>query len=236
MRERIIQLWFASLAIFLASCASNESDTIIYSGSDEVIQTEEGPLSNSDPFVRQRILADMLYEARLAYEDNRLMSPAGRNAYDGYRMILDFDPDNEIARQGIRDIVTRYVELVDAATQLRQYDNAESYLNRAARIGENSEAVTQARQRLEQARSIQMDVFDLDIEQLSKRSLEMMVELGEIGQHIRAREATFLINARTDEEGRWIYKIMREAVGGYRLRGNIGIAAQPSIQVVVPGS
>ncbi len=37
-----------------------------------------------------------------------------------------------------------------------------------------------------------------------------MVKLGEIGQHIRNLEATFLINARTDEEGRWIYKIMRK--------------------------
>ena len=76
----------------------------------------------------------------------------------------------------------------------------------------------------------------MDDEALTERSLQTMVKLGEIGQHIRNLEATFLINARTDEEGRWIYKIMREAVGGYRLRGNIGIAEQPSIQVVVPGS
>jgi len=132
--------------------------------------------------------------------------------------------------------VLRYVELADAATQLRQYDNAENFLNRAVRIDGNNKAVADARDRLERARNIQMDIFTLDGEALTERSLQTMVKLGEIGQHIRNLEATFLINARTDEEGRWIYKIMREAVGGYRLRGNIGIAAQPSIQVVVPGS
>ncbi len=234
------------LVIMLASCAGNESASIVYSGSNESkpdatdSDTQggaslEGPLSNiSDPFVRQRILADMLYEARLAYEDNRLMSPAGSNAYDGFKAILDFEPDNEVALQGIRDIVMRYTELADAATRLGQYDSAQSYLNRAAGIGVNTGVIADARQRLEQARETRMEIFDLDPDALTSRSLEMMVELGDIGQHIRNIEAVFLINARTDEEGRWIYKIMREAVGGSRLRGNIGIASEPSIQVVIP--
>ncbi len=230
----------------LVSCAGNEGASIVYSGSDESRSDAtdsdaggdvslEGPLSNiSDPFVRQRILADMLYEARLAYEDNRLMSPAGSNAYDGFMAILDFEPDNEVALQGIRDIVVRYTELADAATRLGQYDSAQSYLNRAAGIGVNAGIIADARQRLEQARETRMEIFDLDPDALASRSLEMMVELGDIGQHIRNIEAVFLINARTDEEGRWIYKIMREAVGGSRLRGNIGIASEPSIQVVIP--
>ncbi len=231
--------------IMLASCAGNESATIEYSGSDSEADdtssdvggagTLEETLSNiSDPFVRQRILADMLYEARLSYEDNRLMSPAGNNAYEGFRAILDFEPDNAVALQGIRDIVVRYTELADAATRLGQYDSAESYLNRAAGIGVNSAVISNARQRLKQARETRMEIFVLDPDALTSRNLEIMVELGDIGQHIQTIEAVFLINARTDEEGRWIYKIMREAVGGARLRGNIGIASEPSIQVVIP--
>ena len=233
------------LLIMLASCAGNDSGIIVYSGSDGSADATgsdaDGPesleetLGNiSDPFVRQRILADMLYEARLAYEDNRLLSPAGNNAYEGFRAILDFEPDNEVALQGIRDIVVRYTELADAATRLGQYDSAESYLNRAAGIGVNFGVITDARQRLEQARKTRMEIFVLDPDALTSRSLEIMVELGDIGQHIRNIEAVFLINARTDEEGRWIYKTMREAVGGSRLRGNIGIASEPSIQVVIP--
>ena len=90
--------------------------------------------------------------------------------------------------------------------------------------------------RLAQARDIDMDVFALDAGQLSNRGLEIMVERGEIGQYSRDREAVFLINARTDEEGRWIYQTMRQAVGGYRLRGNIAVDNVPSIQVVIPKS
>ena len=81
-----------------------------------------------------------------------------------------------------------------------------------------------------------MQVFELDEQGLSEQSLEMMAQLGEIGEFIRDREATFLIFARTDEEGRWVYRIMREAVGGYRLRGDIAVDSNPSIQVVLPQS
>jgi len=228
---------FAALLVLLMSCASDDAGETVYPGSSKEQPGQESePTASNDPFVRQRILADMLYEARIAFEDNRLMSPAGNNAFDGFRAVLDFEPDNKVALQGIRDIVLRYVELADAAIQIRQYDNAEMFLNRAARIGENTAAVADGRQRLVQARKIQMDIFELDAEQLDGRGLDIMVELGEIGQYIRNREATFLINARTDEEGRWIYKIMREAVGGHRLRGNIAVASEPSIQVVVPQS
>ena len=225
------------LILLLTSCASNESDPVVYSpGIPEVPQTEEGPLSNSDPFIRQRIMADMLYEARLAYDDNSLMSPAGNNAYDRFRAVLDFDPENIVALQGVKDIVIRYVALADEAIQSRQYDNAESLLSRASLIDQSEVTIAEAHQRLEVARQIRMQVFDLDEQGLTERSLELMAELGEIGEFIRDREATFLIFARTDEEGRWVYRIMREAVGGYRLRGDIAVDSNPSIQVVLPQS
>ena len=235
MTQRITSALF--LILLLASCASNESDPVVYvPGVPEVPQTEDGPLSNDDPFIRQRIMADMLYEARLAYDDNRLMSPLGNNAYDGFRAVLDFDPENVVALQGIEDIVIRYVALADEAIQSRQYDNAESLLNRAELIDQTEVTIADARQRLEVARQIRIQVFALDEQGLSERSLELMVELGEIGQFIRDREATFLIYARTDEEGRWVYRIMREAVGGYRLRGDIAVDSNPSIQIVLPQS
>lgn len=249
MKNTILKFSVIAVFLILASCASRESGTTIYSGStdqdgnnssDTVLQegelSLEELLSGSDPFVRQRILADMLYEARMAYEDNRLMSPPGNNAFEGFRAILDFEPDNEVALQGMRDIVQRYVELADAAMKIGQYDNAQSYLERGKTLGVNPSVIIDAQGRLERAREIKMRIYTLDAQGLAEQNLDIMVELGEIGQYIRDIEATFLINARSDEEGRWIYKIMREAVGGYRLRGNIGVAIEPSIQVQIPKS
>jgi len=235
--RHIVILCLLSILVSFAETGDNE---VVYSPEENPQNTDgsatDGDDGSDNVFVRQRILADMLYEARVAYEDNRLMTPPGNNAYDGFRSVLDFDPENEVALQGIRDVALRYVELAEAAIQVRQYDNAEDLLNRAARVDGSQPAIADSRRRLEQAREIEMDVFSLDAESLSQRNLEIMVELGEIGQYIRDREATFLINARTDEEGRWIYQTMRQAVGGYRLRGNIAMDNEPSIQVVVPKS
>lgn len=231
------QILLITVLAVLASCSTQEAGTVVYSGNSSP-EEPGAPVTekqqDNDLILRQRILADMLYEARLAFEDNRLTSPPGDNAYDKFREVLDIFPDNEVARQGMRDIVVRYVELADAAIKVGQYDAAESYLDRADGVDDDRRIVEDARQRLARARDTKMDVFALDVADLDERNLDIMVELGEIGQLIRDREAIFLINARTDEEGRWIYKVMREAVGGYRLRGNIAVASDPSIQIVVP--
>src|SRR5690606_35855449 len=166
-----------------------------------------------DAFARSMMLADILYEARIAFEDNRLMSPSGDNALDRYHQVLQLDPGNEVALQGIQDIVLRYVDLADVAMRQGQYAEADSLLGRAASLNPERPELLAAWQRLEVARQSEVNRYELDPAGLAEQSLEVMVRLGEIAQHIQRNEATFLINARNDAEGRWIYKVMREAVG-----------------------
>ena len=230
-----------SLAPFLilTACVSQGPEPTVFKGlpeEAEPVVVEEAPSEENNALNRQRIMADMLYEARLAFDDSRLTSPAGDNAFDMFRVILDIDPGNEIALQGLDDIVIRYIQMADAAIKLGQYKNAETLLRRAQAVDRQPQALLAAEKRLQEARKNKLETFPLEPEILDSRSLELMVSLADIGQYIRNQEATFLINARTDEEGRWIYKIMREAVGGYRLRGNIGISAEPGILVTVPSN
>jgi signal recognition particle GTPase len=102
------------------------------------------------------------------------------------------------------------------------------------RINPSMPELAEARARLEIARQNRVEVYALDPAGLNSKSVEMLAHLAEVAQHIQEQEATFIINARTDEEGRWIYKVMREAVGGYRLRGNIGISGTANILITVP--
>lgn len=202
---------------------------------EPVFEPEPAQVFLTDEELRRgRLLADILYAAQQAIADNRLQLPANNNAYDRFREVLQLDPGNAVALAGIQEIAVRYVGLADAATALGQYDNAESYLGRAMRIDAALPELAAARERLEVARQNKMEVYNLDPAGLNSKSVEMLVHLAEIARHIQDEEATFLINARSDEEGRWIYKTMREAVGGYRLRGNIGIAGTPNILVTVP--
>jgi hypothetical protein len=202
----------------------------------EQIPQQEDSQQISDYILRARILADMLYEASLAFEDGRLLFPAGDNAYDRYQEVLSFFPDNPIALQGIEDIVTRYVSMANSAIENAQFDDAAEYLARAASIRPQAAAIAESRAALERERAVKRDFFQLDPIALRAQSLEMMSLLGSIGEYVKNQDATFLITARDDAEGRWIYSVMREAVGGYRLRGNITLGSRPNIQVNVPQS
>jgi len=188
----------------------------------------------SEPFLRARILADMLFEASIALDDNRLLLPAGDNAYDRYMEVLSFDPENRVALQGLEDIADRYVAMATQAIQIGQFDNAEEYLTRAESIKPDKKNIIEARTVLARESSVSRDYFALDPDEVVAQSLRIMSELGNIGELVRNHDATFLITARSDAEGRWIYQVMREAVGGYRLRGNITLGSQPTIQVNIP--
>ncbi len=226
-------------ALFVQACAttelslpSQESPVGVEQENNVVEEAVTGRIS--DPILRRRILADMLFEASIALDDNRLMFPAGDNAYDRYMEVLSFAPNNQIALQGIEDIVDRYVVMANQAIQVGQFDDAEEYLSRAESINPNKQNIIEARRVLVRESSVSRDYFVLDPEELTAQSLIIMSQLGTIGELVRNYDATFLITARSDAEARWIYQIMREAVGGYRLRGNITLGSQPTIQVNIP--
>jgi serine/threonine-protein kinase len=73
----------------------------------------------------------LLSNAGLALEENRLMSPAGDNAYDRYRRVLDLDPGNAKARDGLRAVADRYRSLAQAADARGDAEQASTFMERA---------------------------------------------------------------------------------------------------------
>lgn len=227
------------LLCLLGACVNQPAKQVIYSGNPEPIEVPQEVVldyQESDTFHKARIIADILYDARLAFDDNRLMSPYGNNAYERYLEVLQLDSANEVALRGLEEVFLRYITLADSALRQGKYDEAATLLNRAESLNSERAELDAARQRLQAASRNKVEAFPLDASGLKAQSLETLNRLAEIAQYIQSNEANFLINARNDEEGRWIYKVMREAVGGYRLRGNIEISGTPNILVTVPKS
>jgi tetratricopeptide (TPR) repeat protein len=235
MTMRAISFLLMLFVLILGGCQSKEQQTTYRTPPPAEPVPVPTPVT-SDEFRRARIMADMLYEARVAYDNNQLMTPPGRSAYDRYREVLNFEPGNAVAQQGLVDIVLRYIELAQIEITQGEYDNAASLLERGARVLPDRPELADARSRLAVARQNKVETHTLDPDGVRNQSLETMTELADIAQDIRSREVNFLINARTDDEGRWIYKVMREAVGGYRLRGDIGISETPAILITVPAT
>jgi len=75
----------------------------------------------------------------------RLMTPPRRNAYDKYRRILKLEPENTEAMRGLNAIVDKYIELVYRDLERDNFDQAQNYLDRAAKIAPQHDALEQAR-------------------------------------------------------------------------------------------
>ena len=181
----------------------------------------------------QRSLPDILYDGLQALADDRLLTPPDRSAYIYFRLALIKEPNNAIALQGLNDIVLRYVELAGRAMRRGLFEQAATLLSRAATVDESHPALSAAHQALAAERQTNDLVFELNTRDLQRRNAAAVIELHKIARQARDLQAFFLIVAPTDELARWMFKTMREAVTGYRLRGNIELADRSIIRLRV---
>ncbi|MGR9106526.1 MAG: tetratricopeptide repeat protein, partial [Gammaproteobacteria bacterium] len=80
----------------------------------------------------------------------RLTSPAGQNALERYRSVLELDPANREAKLGLKKIVDRYVKLAGKAIDRNQFDRAETFLKQAESISPGETVVAEANKRLKE--------------------------------------------------------------------------------------
>ncbi|MGQ0592353.1 MAG: protein kinase domain-containing protein, partial [Gammaproteobacteria bacterium] len=76
----------------------------------------------------------LLAQAQVDVAALRLTAPAGGNALEKYRKIIELAPDNAAAKQGLQGIADRFVALAQQATAAGGFDQAAEYLQQAAAI------------------------------------------------------------------------------------------------------
>ena len=188
----------------------------------------------SQPSRQERFIADTLFDGLQALDQDKLLTPAEDNAYARFQRVLAIDPSNKIALEGIEQILLRYIELSVEASRRGQFDDAESFLERAAFVDKDHSALTEAQVLLESEINSEDLIFNLDSEDFMNRTDGAVAQLEKIAQQAKEHNAFFLIIAPNDSLARWMYLQMRNAVEGFRLRGNIELANQTSIRLRVP--
>jgi tetratricopeptide (TPR) repeat protein len=78
----------------------------------------------------------------------RLMSPAGKNALERYRSVLEMEPDNTEAKRGIQSVAEQYVQLAEQAIDRAQYESAADLLDKAESVSPGQSSVRRAKERL----------------------------------------------------------------------------------------
>ena len=230
---------FLVLCLLLVGCESQQpipsERSSIPDSQNEVLDIR--PLSKpvlvipSQPSEMERLIADILFEGLQALEDDRLLTPLEDNAHSRFQRVLAMDPENEIANDGLERILLRYVDLSQEASRRGLFEDAEELLGRAEFINEDHPSINLAWSLLQSEKESGDLIFSLDTAEFLSRSEIARSRLNNIAQQARELDAFFLITAPNDDLARWMYLQMRNAVDGYRLRGNIELANQTSIRL-----
>ena len=206
--------------------------------SSPVTAADAVPVSASADFAsdfqRQRLIGDLLYDALRALQQDRLLTPIDDNAHGRYQRVLAYDPANQQALEGLQNIVLRYLELASDASRQGRFDDALDFLERARFVDEDSPAIAEAWIALQAEINSGDKVLRIEPQDLHARSSRAQQQLADIARQARDMDAFFLITAPTDEQARWMFSVMREAVEGYRLRGNIEIGSYAIVRLRKP--
>ncbi len=218
--------WVLILGVLLSAAACQLISPALQSPQDsksKAARMETPP----DPVwvARQQVL----FEADQALSRNRLMTPAYDNAYDRYKKVLAEEPGNEQAKQGLAAVAERYVELAQSSYWAGNRDQALLYLRSAAKADSSHPQLVILGKRYKKQSAFAANEFPLSLSALERRDIKVQNILASVARRAREIPSRVLIIARNDEEGRWMYRIMRQAVDGYRLRGNIQQGPVPKV-------
>ena len=180
------------------------------------------------------MIPDILYAALQALSEDRLLTPVDDNAHSRFKHVLAMDPRNELALQGLQDIVVRYLQLAEESMRRGIFDEAETLLGRARFVDPSHPGIASAAEALRLEMNSNDLFFKLDYPNYSAHSEAAQNELADIAIQTREHEAFFLITAPNDDLARWMVSVMREAVSGYRLRGNIELSSRLGIRLRMP--
>ncbi len=226
------------LLLTLVSCATETPEPAVATEGDEPMQirtlSAAEVVEGASTPTGQRMIADLLFAGLQALDADRLLTPIDDNAHARFQRVLAYDPDNEIALQGLQDIVARYLELAGEASRQGLFDEADVLLDRARFVDDEHPAIEPAAQALLTERNSGDLFFEFDGRELTRQTDAVRAQLADVAEQARKHNAFFLITAPNDDLGRWMFGVMREAVAGYRLRGNIELASRASIRLRMP--
>ena len=190
-----------------------------------------------------------LTKAERAFRKGNFFYPTHDNAFDRFNAVVLLNPDNQQAKAGLQAILLRYTNVTRDALANGRLDSAKNYLHELEEFYPDQPLVAELRRQLnaklktvyrpkeqimQAEKNLEFEEIKLSKSELSDKSEAIKNALGSIALRLQSSDESILIFARSDNEGRWIYKQMKEAVSDYRIRGDIRISSIPKIRILPP--
>lgn len=123
----------------------NEAESAIYHSDFDQARENAAKVLSIDPenshaldvnlrAARLKRVESLLNQAVALYAAGKLTAPKGENAADVYRQVLELDPGNDAARQGLESVVQRVVANAESAMFADNVAQARVYLRQAKEI------------------------------------------------------------------------------------------------------
>ncbi len=198
------------------------------------------PADNSFSRAQEKVIVTLLRAAEDAALGNRLTTPLNDNAFDRYQAVLVLDHGNAQAKRGLAFIAERYLEWAQASINRGDLVHAEIMVVKARVVKPESAAVKKLEDNIRNyispvlkhpPQALNDKEWPLNVALLNSHHPQLILKLGVLAERLKLSGETVLIVARNDKEGRWIYKQMRQAIPGYRLRGDIQMGQQPRVVI-----
>ena len=198
------------------------------------------------------IVDTLLNQADRALRQNRLTTPESDNAYDRFQSVLMLDPDNSQARSGLQSILIIYAQLVRDDIKSTRLTAARSRLKlmnsyyprnalvtdlnarlRSAEVKYRAHRVKQDRSAPVRKEEKNYREYAISAKELKNKSADLVDQLARVAQELAKTDESVLIYARSDADGRWMYKQLKKSSGNYRIRGDIRIGT-PKLRILPP--
>lgn len=195
---------------------------------------------------RERTVKALLSDAESAMSQGRFSLPVHDNAHDRFRAVQLLDPGNKQALAGLHGILLVYVDRIQQSFGAGRLHAAAADLRQAEQLFPGAELLQPLRAELARRTKATETValvpipadgrerIALPAQPLAEKTEEMKQLLVTLAQRVRQSDESIMIYARSDAEGRWIYKTMKDAVDDYRIRGDIRINRQPAVELLSP--
>ncbi|EDN68418.1 Serine/threonine protein kinase [Beggiatoa sp. PS] len=112
------------------------------------LEKAQSPESASSPIVpkspsttHQKIVA-LLQQCETHFNANRLTTGYGGTAFDCYNNVLALEPNNVLAKTGLKKIEARYQQWLEGSIKQKNWQNARIYLERLRQLNPNASALS----------------------------------------------------------------------------------------------
>ena len=173
-------------------------------------------------------VARFLSLAEDAFSRQRLTSPIDDNAYLWYSQVLALNPNNTTAKYGISDIVEQYLSWAIKTFETDSLARALDYIAKAKSVDDTHSNIALVEANIINRSLIFETSFTINQQKLASRHKSVKVQMRDIAMEIDRLNAPVLIQARSDSEGRWIYKQLNFH-STMRIRATFKISQSPQV-------